>query len=41
VFAPLDAAHISSMQAAMVGERLLRKTLLSPKLADSISKHHL
>ncbi len=36
VFAALDSTHIGPVQSAMVGERLLRETLLSPKLANSV-----
>jgi hypothetical protein len=41
VLAAFDTAHIGPVEAAMIGERFLRKASLSPKLADSASEYHL
>ena len=41
VFAALDATHVGPMEPAVVRKRLLRKTLLSPKLTDSVPEDDL
>lgn len=41
VFPAFDAAHIGSVEPAVVRKRLLREALLPAKLADTLAEHDL